>query len=159
MADGGQRLTLPYDAEAQSVATTAARPATYLYEPSAAVLKAGLFRWVSAHYGLDKLHPLTHLYTADRLVAPFPGRTFAVEGVHGFGKREVRQLVAAMPQANLAVRHFPTPAETLRRRFHLRDGGDHYWFATTLADGSHALIVCRKVDHAATALDESPQRP
>ena len=159
VADGGQRLTLPYDAEAQSVATTAARPATYLYEPSAAVLKAGLFRWVSAHYGLDKLHPLTHLYTADRLVAPFPGRTFAVEGVHGFGKREVRQLVAAMPQANLAVRHFPTPAETLRRRFHLRDGGDHYWFATTLADGSHALIVCRKVDHAATALDESPQRP
>lgn len=159
VADGGQRLTLPHDAEAQSVATTAARPATYLYEPSAAVLKAGLFRWVSAHYGLDKLHPLTHLYTADRLVAPFPGRTFAIEGVHGFGKREVRQLVAAMPQANLAVRHFPTPAETLRRRFHLRDGGDHYWFATTLADGSHALIVCRKVDHAATALDESPQRP
>ncbi len=146
IADGEHRLTLPYDAEAQSMATTAARPATYLYEPSAAVLKAGLFRWVSARYGMDKLHPLTHLYTSDRLVAPFPGRTFVVEGVHGFGKREVRRLVAAMPQANLAVRHFPTPAETLRRRFGLRDGGSHYWFATTLADGSHALVVCRKVD-------------
>ena len=35
-------------------------------------------------------------------------------------------------------------AEALRRRLKLRDGGDTYLFATTLADGSHALLACVK---------------
>jgi hypothetical protein len=32
----------------------------------------------------------------------------------------------------------------LRKRLKLGDGGDTYIFATTVADGSHRLFVCRK---------------
>jgi hypothetical protein len=35
-------------------------------------------------------------------------------------------------------------AAKLRKRLKLRDGGAKYIFATTLADGTHALILCTK---------------
>ena len=47
--------------------------------------------------------------------------------------------------ANIAVRHFPMTAEALRKKLKLGDGGSHYIFGTTLADGSHKLFICRKI--------------
>jgi hypothetical protein len=32
----------------------------------------------------------------------------------------------------------------LRRRLKLSEGGDVYLFATTLSDGSHVLVRCKK---------------
>ena len=72
------------------------------------------------------------------------GRTFSVVGCYRFSKPELRRLKHEVPQANLSVRGFPGSAEALRRRLKLRDGGDTYLFATTLADGSHALLACVK---------------
>ena len=40
--------------------------------------------------------------------------------------------------------HFPTSVADLRKKLKLREGGDTYLFATTLSDGSHALIRCVK---------------
>ncbi len=54
---------------------------TYLYEPNAAILKAGAFKIVGAHYALAKLHPSTHLYTSSTLMMDFPGRIFEVQSL------------------------------------------------------------------------------
>ena len=35
--------------------------------------------------------------------------------------------------------------ERLRKRLKLREGGSCYLFATTLSDGSHALLRCRQL--------------
>ena len=35
-------------------------------------------------------------------------------------------------------------ADALRRKLGLRDGGDRYVFGTTLADGTHAVAVCKR---------------
>lgn len=143
---------VPADAERTAIAPLAERVETYLYEPSAAVLKAGLFKWTAAHYGLRKLHANTHLYTADHLVTDFPGRTFRVVSVSTFSKQSLRTLCASVASANLAVRNFPDTVASLRRRLKLPDGGPAYWFATTLADNSHVIIDTRKVEEAGEAL-------
>lgn len=128
----------------------AARPAyavvvkEYLYEPGPSLLKAGAFKTVAVRYGLEKLHPNTHLYTSGSLVPEFPGRTFRVERTSGFGKRELRAFCGGVERANLTVRNFPGTVAELRRRMRVKEGGEEYWFAATLADGNRILIACRK---------------
>ena len=82
----------------------------YLYEPNAAILKAGAYKLVAQRFGLRKLDVNTHLYTSETL-----GRVFKVlplsEGM-GVG-----------PQANVLVRNYPLTAEQLKKKLHLRDGG------------------------------------
>jgi hypothetical protein len=50
-----------------------------------------------------------------------------------------------MESANIAVRNFPMTAELLRKKLKLKDGGDTYIFATTLASGEHKLFICCKI--------------
>lgn len=116
----------------------------YLYEPNAAILKCGGFRVLAVRYGLCKLHPNSHLYTSDVLCKDFPGRVFRVERVSGFGKQELGEMLKGIPKANLAVRNFPETVVVLRKRLHLKEGGDIYLFATTLNDGRRVMIRCRK---------------
>lgn len=116
----------------------------YLYEPNASVMKCGGYRYVAARYNLHKLHPNSHLYTSGRLHPDFPGRVFHVESTSGLGKKELKAFLQDIPQANLTVRNFPATVAELRKRLHLREGGDTYIFATTLWDNRHVLIRCRK---------------
>ena len=119
-------------------------PRAYLYEPHAALLKAGAFRSLASIYKVEKLHPNSHLYTSDTQVEEFPGRTFHIDGWSGFGKREVKELLKGEKKANLTVRNFPTSVAELRKRLKLSEGGNIYLFATTLADGQKVLIRCSK---------------
>lgn len=128
--------------EAETTCHYANRLGQYLYEPNSALMKAGCYRLPAQRYGLDKLHPNTHLYTSDTLVEGFPGRVFKVEGCHGFSKKELKALDCR--QANLAVRNFPEHVDTLRKRLRIGDGGATYLFATTLHDGAKVLIRCVK---------------
>lgn len=141
------RYDFSFDANAESRAAVkyTDEVKTFLYEPGAAVLKAGAFRLMSERFELEKLHPNSHLYTAEYLVEDFPGRVFRMHTVSGFGKREIRPLLAATKQANLAVRNFPGTVAELRKRFKLRDGGEDYWFATTLYNERHVIIATQKV--------------
>lgn len=116
----------------------------YLYEPNASILKAGAFRTVARVFGLEKLHPDTHLYTSARPVDHFPGRRFLVDAVYPLSKQGLRDLRIRVPRANLTVRNFPSTTDELRRRLSLSDGGDTSLFATTLSDGKRVVIACRK---------------
>ena len=116
---------------------------SYLYEPNASVLKAGAFRSLSSLYKIEKLHPNSHLYTSDSLLPDFPGRKFRITSSCGFGKKEVKEMLAAEKKANLTVRNFPATVAELRKRLKLAEGGDTYLFATTLADGKKVLIRCQ----------------
>lgn len=112
----------------------------YLYEPDAAVLKAGLQNLLPERYGLRKLHPCSHLFLSSSLVENFPGRSFVLQSWSRFGKKELKSFLRDVPQANLAVRNFPRTVAELRREWKLREGGSDYLFATTLSDGSHILL-------------------
>jgi 16S rRNA G966 N2-methylase RsmD len=131
--------------EEQAHYTLASEIATYLYEPNSVMLKAGAFRIIAAHYDIEKLHPNSHLYTSHKLIEGFPGRCFKIVFHGGFGKREIKELLASVKKANLTVRNFPTSVADLRKRLKLDDGGDNYLFATTLANGEKQWILCKKI--------------
>lgn len=134
-------------AEEQDVAVQAVLPPAegefFLFEPCAALMKAAPFRLLARRFDLMPLHANSHLYLGPRDVKEFPGRRFCVKRVSGLGKAEQRQLRGE--RMNLAVRNFPLSVAQLRAKLRLLDGGEQYGFATTLADGRHALLLCQKV--------------
>ncbi|WP_300727615.1 class I SAM-dependent methyltransferase [uncultured Bacteroides sp.] len=115
----------------------------YLYEPGAALLKAGPYRLLAERYGVKKLHANSHLYTSSTPV-DFPGRCFEVLEVSGFGKKELKTFLQGVDKANLTVRNFPASVAELRKKLKLKEGGDLYLFATTLAGGEKVLVKCTK---------------
>ena len=138
------RFVSSSEEEAGSVPVYADGVGQYLYEPCGAVMKAGLFRSVAVRFGVEKLHPNSHLYTSAVPVEHFPGRVFEVEEVLPFSKRETARISRELACANIAVRNFPLTAEALRRKLGMKDGGEVYLFGTTLKEGDKVLIVTRK---------------
>lgn len=116
----------------------------YLYEPNAAIMKSGCFEALARRYGVEAVAPNSHLFVSHEPVADFPGRQFSIEAMTTMNKRELKAALT-MRQANISVRNFPLTVAQLRQRLKLSDGGDHYLFATTLADGRHVIFVCKKL--------------
>ena len=117
---------------------------TFLYEPNASVMKAGCFDEIARVYGICAISRNSHLFLSDREIDGFPGRSFAIDAVTTMNKRQLRQTLAGMKQANIAVRNFPLSVAELRKRLKLSDGGDTYIFATTTSDGDHILMLTHK---------------
>ena len=137
-------FSFTYTEEAAARCPLASHPATYLYEPNAALMKGGAFNLAGTRFSLSKLHPNSHLYTSDTLITDFPGRAFRISAYSGCSRKESRLLLQGITQANLSVRNFPETAQNLRRKLRLEDGGDTYLFATTGCNGQHWLIRCTK---------------
>ena len=117
----------------------------YLYEPNASVMKAGCFNLISHRFGITQPDANSHLFLSDKLVEGFPGRGFVIERVSTMNKRELKEALAGIDKANVAVRNFPLSVADLRKRLKLKDGGDVYIFATTDAKKGHLVMVCRKI--------------
>lgn len=132
-----------YAQEKEARCPLAKEVGNYLYEPGAALLKAGPYRLLGARFGLQKLHVNSHLYTSEALV-DFPGRRFRVLEMSGFGKKELKQMLQGVDKANLTVRNFPASVAELRKKWKLKEGGDVYLFATTLEGDRHVVIKCVK---------------
>lgn len=141
---GTQRFLFTREQEQEAICAYTNEVGTYLYEPNASILKAGAFRCLATRFGLGKLHPNSHLYTSDELIADFPGRTFEVASICSFNKKEIKEALGEIKKANITVRNFPTSVAELRKRTRLAEGGDVYLFATTLANEQKVLIRCRK---------------
>ncbi len=136
------RFTLTEEKNAEIVFADSVKK--HLYEPNAALLKAGAFKSVAQRYNLEKLHKNSHLYTSDVCLKDFLGRSFAVETVLPFNKETCRMLQKEIKQANITIRNFPLTVAELRQKLKLSDGGDVYLFATTINDNEKVLIECRK---------------
>lgn len=145
VSESGRNFKLAFGEEQAAVPTYTSALAAYLYEPGAALMKAGVFKWVAAHFGLQKLHPNSHLYTSNDLLKDFPGRIFRVKGSFSFSKADLKALKTEVPQANLTVRNFPGSVAELRKRLKLKEGGMQHIFATTLADEKHRLVLTERI--------------
>lgn len=143
-----EAFTFHKDEENAATCSSASDVARFLYEPNAAVLKSGCFRLLCNRFGVDMLHANSRLFTSSRFVGEFPGRKFEVIGVCGFSKKELKETIGDLRQANITVRNFPDTVQQLRKRLKLCDGGDIYLFATTLCDGRKVIVKCRKVTSA-----------
>ena len=140
--DRCEKFSFTMREEAGALPTYAKDVKKYLYEPNAAILKAGSFKSLAVRYGLEKLHPHTHLYTSDIQLETFPGRCFQVAKV--LSVKEALQLKNEMPKANVSVRNFPLSAEELRKKLKLADGGEVYLYGTMMEKDRKVVILCRK---------------
>ncbi len=120
-------------------------PVTYLYEPNAAILKAGAFKLIGSHFKLKKLHQNTHLYTSDKLIHEFPGRVFQIKD---FLKPNQKEVLRTVPKGKINVisRNYPLKTEGLKKGLKLQDGGDDYLIGTTLMDGKSVLLWCSRLN-------------
>ncbi|WP_242923687.1 class I SAM-dependent methyltransferase [Pontibacter liquoris] len=141
----GQPQQLPFTKAAEEAAqVTYTDPLEYIYEPNAAILKAGAYRYLAQHLHLDKLHPNSHLYTSAALLPDFPGRSFRCLHVSRYSKKELlRQLPSG--KANITVRNFPESVAEIRRKTGIREGGDTYLFFTTDRHQKPVVLFCHKV--------------
>ncbi|MCL5244828.1 class I SAM-dependent methyltransferase [Cellulophaga sp. 20_2_10] len=128
--------------EEKEAACTYSTPQQYVYEPNSAILKAGAFKSVAAHYNISKLHEHTHLYTSNEII-DFAGRSFKVEKQIAFNKKEIQRL--QLTKANITTRNFPESVANIRKKFKIKDGGTNYLFFTTDCNNNKIVLLCRKV--------------
>ena len=118
----------------------------YLFEPNASIMKAGCFTLLEQRFNVSQLDKNSHLFVSGHDIGDFPGRRFTIEKTTSMNKRELKTALAGIDKANITVRNFPLSVAELRKRLKLKDGGNLYLFATTLADGQHQLFLCRKTE-------------
>lgn len=116
----------------------------YLYEPNASMMKAGCFGQLAQRYGLQAVAHQSHLFVAERPISDFQGRKFVVNDITTLNSKELKQKLAGITQANVAVRNFPLKAAELAKRLRLKDGGSVYIFGTRLTNGKNVLLLCEK---------------
>ena len=103
-------------------------PQAWLYEPNAAILKAGAFKLLTHKFHVFKIHPSTHLYTSESLIDNFPGRTFKLRSPL---KLDAKVLAKVFPngKANIITRNYPLSVDELKKKSKLKDGGHLYLLA------------------------------
>ena len=107
----------------------------FLYEPNAAILKAGGYKLVAQRFGLHKLDVNTHLYASNQLIENFPGRIW-----------KIKEPTQTLPEgkANILCRNYPLTPEQLKKKLHLRDGGTAYVIGCRVA-GKPTLFYAERV--------------
>lgn len=111
----------------------------YLYEPNAAILKAGAFKLIATRFGLRKLAPNTHLYHSPKLTEGFPGRTFRIVGT--VDKQHQKSLSG---QAyNILTRNHPLRPEEIRKKLKTKDGGERFIIGARTGEKAMLFIAER----------------
>ncbi|MFD1294458.1 class I SAM-dependent methyltransferase [Lutibacter holmesii] len=128
--------------QSEAVATYA-EPKKYIYEPNAAILKAGAFNQISQQLKIDKLHQHSHLYTSNNLIQ-FPGRRFKIKHCISYDKKLLKKLIPSK-KANITTRNFPETVNQIRKKTGLKEGGNLYLFFTTNSKNNHVVLICEKV--------------
>ena len=141
--DTEERFTFTFRQEKNSEVRYAL-PQNYLIEPNAALLKAGGFKSFAATYGLAKINPNTHLYTASDLPVGVAGRVFEIVEEIKLDKKELKR---AFPsgKVNVLVRNHPLKADVLKKKYRLKDGGEDFLLAATTMEGRPRAYWCRRI--------------
>ncbi|WP_338766458.1 RsmD family RNA methyltransferase [Bernardetia sp. ABR2-2B] len=119
----------------------------YLYEPSAALMKAGAFKSITKKYELNKLSINTHLYVSQERKENFVGKIFKIAEVVSFSKKEVKRKFGKAG-FNVVVRNFPMSVKELRKQFSISEGDNQFLFFTTFTSKSKdekIVILCEKI--------------
>lgn len=119
------------------------QPLQFLYEPNAAIMKAGGFSVLGEKLKLKKLAKHSHLFTSNDLI-DFPGRKFKVIDFYKFSKEIMKQHFENQ-KCNITIRNFPETVENLRKKYKIKDGGNRYCFFTQDENANKIIIACEKV--------------
>ena len=111
----------------------------YIYEPNAAIIKAGAYRLIGERYGIKKLDTNTHLYTSDKLLPDFPGRKWQVQEV-----LTKHSTLNTKLKYSILTRNYPLSPDQVRKKLKLQDGDDLYIVGARL-QGKPVLVLGNRV--------------
>ncbi len=117
-------------------------PQKYLYEPDAAILKAGMFKSTAIKFGVKKLHKNSHLYTSEEIVKDFPGKVFEIDNIKTFGDFSKQKNIEP---ASIVSRNFRLKADEIRKKYKIAENGIKFLFFTTLENESSVVISAIKI--------------
>ena len=105
----------------------------YIYEPNAAILKAGAYKLIGTRYGLMKMGNNTHLYLSTEYVAEFPGRVWKLKGDSA---RDIQGL-----HASVMTRNYPLSADQLRKKLKIKEGDQLTVIGARLGDKPVVMLA------------------
>lgn len=109
---------------------------TYIYEPNAAIIKAGAFKLIAQRVQLLKMAQHTHLYLSHQRIDNFPGRVWQIITTN---IKDIKDL-----RANIMTRNYPLTPEQLRKKLKLKDSDTYTIIGARLAD-KPTLFLCKKI--------------
>ena len=130
-----EKSATPYT-PAESAHNLGEADTTYLYEPNAAIIKAGAFKLVAQRYGLRKMAPNTHLYYSEQLVEDFPGRVWKI--------MEINPKDTKNTCASVLTRNYPLTPDQLRKKLKIKEGDQLTIIGARLGD-KPTLFLCEKI--------------
>jgi hypothetical protein len=123
---------------------TFTEPQSFLYEPNAAIMKAGAFKSIAKQFDLKKLAINTHLYTSEKPVVNFPGKIFKIEKVLKFDPKLIKERFNK-GIVNVISRNFPYSTNEIKQKLRLKDGGTETVFFTEDLQKRKISIICEKI--------------
>ncbi|WP_019671432.1 class I SAM-dependent methyltransferase [Eudoraea adriatica] len=141
LKDSGDEVFIFKRSDENSIQSVLSIPLKYLYEPNAAILKAGAFKAIGKQFHLKKLHEHTHLYTSHKKVN-FPGRIFKILSTHPYNKKSLAAL--QFEKANITIRNFPVSVAEIRKKHKIKEGGNLYLFFITDLNNKRQILKCIK---------------
>jgi hypothetical protein len=117
----------------------------FLYEPNASVLKAGFFNLVSTRLKIQKLAKNSHLYTSEKLISGFPGRSFEVLDIVPYKTKLLKKRLEKK-KINISTRNFPSLVGDLISKFKIVEGGEEFVFFTQQNNNDKIVIFTKKVN-------------
>jgi hypothetical protein len=143
---GSETFEIVSSGDAQSERQVAEKPGSWLYEPDAAIIKARLTGELARQMQLSFLNRTVDYLTSDRLIEPFPGRSFRIGEYRPFRPKSFRKELAELGITNAAIqrRDFPLAVEELRKRYKIGESSGHFLFFTKDASGGLVWLSCRK---------------
>ena len=140
--EGNDQFSFTRSEEKSALCAMADCICEYIYEPNAAIIKAGAFRLVSERYQLHKLDHNTHLYTTDQLIEDFPGRVWKVIAQPIKNQRDIAAL--GIQRAAILTRNYPLTPEELRKKFKVQESDSHFLIGARIAT-KPILILAERI--------------
>ena len=140
--EGNDQFSFTRSEEKSALCVMADCICEYIYEPNAAIIKAGAFRLVSERYQLHKLDHNTHLYTADQLIEDFPGRVWKIIAHPIKNQRDIAAL--GIQRAAILTRNYPLTPEELRKKFKVQESDSHFLIGARIA-AKPTLILAERI--------------
>lgn len=123
--------------------TLSEKPKTWLYEPHAAMRKAGVWSMLGDRFGMGTLHPNTHLFTSEQIEPAFPGRRFRILDILPYRPAEILERLDSKP-ARMIFYNFPEPAPKVIAQLPIASGEPFWLFFVTLQDNHPAVLLTEK---------------
>lgn len=123
LGSGGETIFRYHPQEEKNAEAEYTEAGRYLYDPFAALTKAGALRLPAVRFQAGKLHANTHVYTSNELIIDFPGRIFRLKKLLPFDKQLLQDHTEG-GKATILLRNFPVKSEEVDKTLRFRSSAD-----------------------------------